>query len=73
MAKLSLINHKKGQYKIAGKTITLTHIQRGHAIDLKATPAARPSLLPFLTTQSAIPSIPHPTMLPHPTIPVPHP
>jgi S1-C subfamily serine protease len=57
-----------GQNKIAGKPITLTVYRNGHAIDLKATLAARPSLLPFLTARSALPSIPHP-----PTIPAPHP
>src|SRR5215469_8299234 len=56
-----------GQNKIAGNNITLTVYRNGHAIDLKATIAARPSLLPFLATRSAIPS-----MRP-PTIPIPHP
>ena len=66
-----LINYI-GQHKIAGNNITLTVYRNGHAIDLKATLAARPSLLPFLTTRSAPPSIPHPPMRP-PTIPIPHP
>ncbi len=57
-----------GKNKIAGDNITLTVYRNGHAIDLKATLAARPSLLPFLTTRSAIPSIPHPPMRP-PLIP----
>jgi S1-C subfamily serine protease len=61
-----------GQNKIAGNNITLTVYRNGHAIDLKATLTARPSLIPFLTTRSAIPSIPHPPMRP-PTIPIPHP
>jgi S1-C subfamily serine protease len=61
-----------GQNKIAGNTITLTVYRNGHAIDLKATLTARPSLLPFLTTRSAPPSIPHPPIRP-PTIPTPHP
>jgi S1-C subfamily serine protease len=61
-----------GQNKIAGNNITLTVYRNGHAIDLKATLSARPSLLPFLTTRSMIPSIPHPPMRP-PTIPIPHP
>ena len=61
-----------GQHKIAGNNITLTVYRNGHVIDLKATLTARPSLLPFLTTRSAPPSIPHPPMRP-PTIPVPHP
>jgi S1-C subfamily serine protease len=61
-----------GQNKIAGNSITLTVYRNGHAIDLKATLSARPSLLPFLTTPSALPSIPHPPMRP-PTIPIPHP
>jgi S1-C subfamily serine protease len=59
-----------GQNKIAGDTITLTVYRNGHALDLKATLAARPSLLPFLTTRSMPPSIPHPPMQP-PTIPHP--
>jgi S1-C subfamily serine protease len=61
-----------GQNKIAGNNITLTVYRNGHAIDLKATLTARPSLFPFLTTRSAPPSIPHPPMRP-PTIPIPHP
>jgi S1-C subfamily serine protease len=60
-----------GQNKIAGDNITLTIYRNGHAIDLKATLTARPSLIPFLTTRSAMPSIPHPPMRP-PTIPAPH-
>jgi S1-C subfamily serine protease len=61
-----LINYI-GQHKIAGNNITLTVYRNGHVIDLKATLSARPSLLPFLTTRSAIPSIPHPPMpIPHP-------
>jgi S1-C subfamily serine protease len=59
------------QNKIAGDNITLTIYRNGHAIDLKVTLAARPSLIPFLTTRSAMPSIPHPPVRP-PTIPVPH-
>ena len=68
-----LINYI-GQHKIAGNSITLTVYRNGHAIDLKATLTARPSLIPFLTTRSAPPSfaIPHPPMRP-PTIPMPHP
>jgi S1-C subfamily serine protease len=49
-----------GQNEIAGNDITLTVYRNGHAIDLKATLAARPSLLPFLTTRLAPPSMPHP-------------
>jgi len=64
-----LINYI-GQHKIAGNSITLTVYRNGHAIDLKATLTPRPSLIPFLTTRSAIPSIPHPPMRP-PTIPHP--
>jgi S1-C subfamily serine protease len=60
-----------GQNKIAGNNITLTVYRNGHAIDLKATLTARPSLIPFLTTRSAFPSIPHPPVRP-PTIPTPH-
>src|SRR5215467_13804341 len=60
-----------GQNKIAGNNITLTVYRNGHAIDLKATLTARPSLIPFLTTRSSPPSlpIPHPPIRP-PTIPV---
>jgi S1-C subfamily serine protease len=61
-----------GQNKIAGDNITLTVYRNGHAIDLKATLAARPSLVPFLTIRLAPPSIPHPPMRP-PTIRTPHP
>jgi S1-C subfamily serine protease len=61
-----------GQYKSVGDKLTLTVYRNGHAIDLKATLTARPSLIPFLTTRSVIPSIPHPPMRP-PTIPTPHP
>jgi S1-C subfamily serine protease len=61
-----------GQNKIAGNSITLTVYRNGHTIDLKATLAARPSLLPFLTTRSVPPSMPHPPIRP-PTIPIPHP
>jgi S1-C subfamily serine protease len=50
-----LINYI-GQNKIAGNNITLTVYRNGHAIDLKATLTARPSLIPFLTTRSAPPS-----------------
>ncbi|HYA84290.1 MAG TPA: trypsin-like peptidase domain-containing protein [Candidatus Bathyarchaeia archaeon] len=60
-----------GQHKSAGDNITLTVYRNGHAIDLKATLAARLSLIPFLTTRSAPPSIPHPPVRP-PTIPSPH-
>src|SRR5215831_174881 len=66
-----LINYI-GQDKIAGNHITLTLYRNGHPIDLKITLAARPSVLPFLTTRSAIPSIPHLPRQP-PTIPIPHP
>ena len=68
-----LINYI-GQYKIAGNNITLTVYRNGHAINLKATLSARPSLIPFLTTRSAIPSFPNPRppMRP-PIIPTPHP
>jgi len=59
-----------GQHKSVGDNLTLTVYRNGHTIDLKATLAARPSLLPFLTTRSAIPSIPHPPMRP-PLIPHP--
>jgi S1-C subfamily serine protease len=61
-----------GQHKSVGDNITLTIYRKGHAIDLKATLTARPSLFPFLTTRSAIPSIPHIPRQP-PTIPMPHP
>ena len=55
-----LINYI-GQHKSVGDNITLTVYRNGHAIDLKVTLAARPSLLPFLTTRHI------------PTIPAPHP
>jgi S1-C subfamily serine protease len=63
-----------GQSKTAGNILTLTVYRNGHAIDLKVTLAARPSLLPILITQSTPPSfaIPHPPTRP-PTIPTPHP
>ena len=61
-----------GQHKSVGDNLTLTVYRDGHAIDLKATLTARPSLIPFLTTRSAIPSIPHPPMRPR-RIPTPHP
>jgi S1-C subfamily serine protease len=60
-----------GQQKSVGDNLTLTVYRNGHAVDLKVTLAARPSLLPFLTTRLAIPSIPHPPIRP-PTIPTPH-
>jgi PDZ domain-containing protein len=60
------------QHKSVGDNLTLTVYRNGHVIDLKSTLTARPSLIPFLTTRSAIPSIPHPPMRP-PTIPTPHP
>ena len=68
-----LINYI-GQNKIAGNNLTLTVYRNGHAMDLKTTLATRPSLLPFLTARSALPSfsIPHPPIRP-PTIPMPHP
>ena len=68
-----LINYI-GQSKIAGNNLTLTVYRNGHAIDLQATLAARPSLLPFLIIRSVPPSspIPHSPMRP-PTIPIPHP
>ena len=62
-----------GQHKSVGDNLTLTVYRSGHAIDLKATLATRPSLLPFLTTRSASPSsIPHSPTRP-PTIPMPQP
>ena len=56
------------QYKSVGNNLALTVYRNGHAMDLKATLAARPSLIPFPTTRSVIPSIPHPPMRP-PLIP----
>ncbi|MGA8081475.1 MAG: hypothetical protein WB988_06400, partial [Candidatus Nitrosopolaris sp.] len=52
--------------------ITLAIYRNGHAIDLKVTLAARPSLLPILITQSTPPSMSHPPKGP-PTIHIPHP
>jgi hypothetical protein len=42
------------------QNVTLTVYTNGHAIDLKATLAARPSLHPFLTTRSTQTSMPPP-------------
>ena len=62
-----------GQHKSVGDNLTLTVYRNGHAIDLKATLTARPSLLPFLTTRAAPPSpVPHLPTQP-PTIPMPQP
>ena len=61
-----------GQHKYIGDNVTLTVYRNGHAIDLKATLAARLSLIRFLTTRSVPPSIHHPPMRP-PTIHTPHP
>ena len=58
------------QHKSVGDNITLTVFRDGHAIDLKATLASRPSPLPFLTAPSIPPQIPHPPARP-PTIPPP--
>jgi S1-C subfamily serine protease len=55
-----------GQHKSVGDNITLTVYRTGHAIDLKATLAARPFPLLILTIS------PHPPIRP-PTIPIPHP
>jgi S1-C subfamily serine protease len=59
-----------GQHKSVGDNLTLTVYRNGHAIDLKTTLTARPSLFPFLTMRSAPPSLPHPPIRP-PTIPHP--
>jgi hypothetical protein len=48
--------------------INLTVYRNGHAVGLKATLAASPSLLHFLAPRSDMPSIPHPLMRP-PLIP----
>jgi S1-C subfamily serine protease len=63
-----------GQHKSVGDNVTLTVYRNGHMVNLKVTLSARPSLLLFITTRSAPPSlpIPHPPMRP-PSIPVPHP
>jgi hypothetical protein len=62
-----------GQHKSVGDNLTLTVYRNGHAIDLKATLTARPSLLPFLTARSSSPSpMPHLPTQP-PTIPIPQP
>jgi S1-C subfamily serine protease len=62
-----------GQYKSVGDNLTLTVYRNGHAIDLKATLTARPSLIPFLTARSVPPSpMPHLPIQP-PTIPIPQP
>jgi S1-C subfamily serine protease len=44
-----------GQHKSVGDNLTLSVYRNGHVIDLKTKLAARPSLLPFLTTRSAPP------------------
>ena len=60
------------QHISAGENITLTVYRNGHTIDLKTTLTARPSPLPFLTTQSTPPSpIPGPPKH-SPQIPLPH-
>ncbi|MGB6592255.1 MAG: PDZ domain-containing protein, partial [Candidatus Nitrosopolaris sp.] len=62
-----------GQNKTAGNNLTLTVYRNGHAIDLKTTLTARPSLIPFLTARFVPPSpIPHLPTRP-PTIPIPKP
>ena len=58
-----LINYI-GQHKSVGDNLTLTVFRNGHAVDLKVTLSARPSLLPFLVIRS--PSIPHLPTPPHP-------
>jgi S1-C subfamily serine protease len=60
-----LINYI-AEHKIAGNDLTLTLYRNGHAIDLKTTLTARPSMLLLLTTRSAPPSLPHPPIIPHP-------
>ena len=61
------------QHKSVGDNLTLTVYRNGHAIDLKATLTARPSLIPLLTTRSAPPfPVPHLPTRP-PTIPRPQP
>jgi S1-C subfamily serine protease len=47
-----------GQHKSVDDNITLTVYRNGHAINLKTTLAARPSLPPFLTIRLAPPSSP---------------
>jgi S1-C subfamily serine protease len=67
-----LINYI-GQHKSVGDNVTLTIYRNGHAIDLKATLAAKLSLPQILTIRSAPPSsIPHLPTQP-PTTPTPHP
>ncbi|HXP49538.1 MAG TPA: trypsin-like peptidase domain-containing protein [Bacteroidia bacterium] len=61
-----------GQNKSVGDNLTLTVYRNANVIDLKVTLTARPSLIPFLTTRSTPPSIPHPPIRP-PTMPPPHP
>ena len=62
-----------GQHKSIGDNLTLAVYRNGHAIDLKATLTARPSLLLFLTTRLAPHSpVPHLPIQP-PTIPIPQP
>jgi S1-C subfamily serine protease len=60
------------QQKSPGDNITLTVYRNGHTVDLKATLAARPSLLPFLLLRLTPPSpIPAPPRQ-HPSLPTPH-
>ncbi|MGA9154782.1 MAG: hypothetical protein WBZ36_29715 [Candidatus Nitrosopolaris sp.] len=67
-----LINYI-AEYKIAGNDLTLTVYRNGHPMDLKVTLSARPSLLPFLITQSAPRRLIHRPPTRPPTIPTPHP
>jgi S1-C subfamily serine protease len=60
------------QQKSPGDNITLTVYRNEHTVDLKATLAARPSLLPYLIVRLAPPSpIPAPPRQ-HPSLPTPH-
>ena len=60
------------QQKSPGDNITLTVYRNGHIVDLKATLAARPSLLPYLIVRLApISPMPAPPRE-HPSLPTPH-
>jgi S1-C subfamily serine protease len=60
------------QQKSPGDNITLTAYRNGHIVDLKATLAARPSLLPYLIVRLApLSPMPAPPRQ-HPSLPTPH-
>ena len=60
------------QQKSPGDNITLTVYRNGHTVDLKATLAARPSLVPYLIVQLAPHSTNPAPPRQHPSLPTPH-